>query len=398
MGLLDQFFGSPDQTQALGLLGIGLMNKNFGGGAQAAMQHMAGAEERKARKQMLDMQMRKGLLEMEGLERENRTRSQLDEAARAAYVTPERANAMSMGPMPDGSNVPEVAPGFNPRAFLDRAYQIDPFKAIQLQQSLTKDKKPITVAPGTSLVDPDTYKPVFTAPKEHSAPSAVQEYEYAKGQGFKGSFADWELAKRRAGANSVSLSVNTEKSLLNDIAGGFGKGIVDAKGAAQASLGTINTVNRLMDALDSGKVMAGPGTTFRQTGLQLGQMLGVGGKSGQEVLINTRQAVQSLAQLELDAAQQMKGQGQITEAERAIIRRAASGDIDSMTVPELRLLGGVLDKTARFKIRGYNQQVKPLASNPNAAPIAPFLAVEEPAPRSAPNVLRFDAQGNLITN
>jgi hypothetical protein len=94
----------------------------------------------------------------------------------------------------------------------------------------------------------------------------------------------------------------------------------------------------------------------------------------------------------------MKGQGQITEAERSIIKRAASGDVDSMTVPELRLLGGILDRSARFKIQNYNQQVKPLASMPNAAAIAPFLGVQEPPARQAPNVLRFDANGNLIQN
>lgn len=202
-------------------------------------------------------------------------------------------------------------------------------------------------------------------------------------------YQNYEMGKARAGATNVS--VNTEKSLLNELAGGLGKGITDAKGGAQAALSTIGTVNRLMDALDSGQVMAGPGTTFRQTGLQIGNMLGVAGQNSQEKLLNTRQAIQSLAQLELDAAQQMKGQGQITEAERAIIRRAASGDIDGMTVPELRVLGGILDRTARTKIRSFNQQAQPLVSNLNAAPLAPFLTVEEPPERkSQGGVRRFN--------
>jgi hypothetical protein len=176
--------------------------------------------------------------------------------------------------------------------------------------------------------------------------------------------------------------------LLNEIAGGLGKGITTARDGAQAALSTINTVNRLNEALDSGQVMAGPGTTFRQYGLQIGNTLGVAGKDAQEKLTETRRAIQSLAQLELDAAQQMKGQGQITEAERAIIKRAAAGDIDGMTQSELRLLGGILDRTARSKIRGYNSQVRPLATNPNAAPLAPFLNVEEPPERKAAGGVR----------
>lgn len=204
----------------------------------------------------------------------------------------------------------------------------------------------------------------------------------------------YETTKARAGATNVS--VNTEKSLLNEVAGGVGKSVTEARGGASAALNTIGTVGRLFDALDSKNMMAGPGTTFRQFGLQVGNMLGVAGRDAQEKLLNTRLAIQSLAQLELDAAQQMKGQGQITEAERALIKRAASGDIDGMTTSELRVVGNVIDRTARAKIRNYNNQVKPFASNPNAASIAPFLTVEEPPERSAPNVLRFDAQGNPV--
>ena len=55
--------------------------------------------------------------------------------------------------------------------------------------------------------------------------------------------------------------------------------------------------------------------------------MGLAGKDSKETLEKTRAAMQQMAQLELDAAAQMKGQGQITENERDIIRRAASGDI-----------------------------------------------------------------------
>lgn len=38
------------------------------------------------------------------------------------------------------------------------------------------------------------------APKAADMPNAVREYEYAKSQGYTGSFADWELRNRQAGA------------------------------------------------------------------------------------------------------------------------------------------------------------------------------------------------------
>jgi hypothetical protein len=41
---------------------------------------------------------------------------------------------------------------------------------------------------------------------EPKKPSAIQEYEYAVGQGYKGTFQDFEVERRKAGAANVSLS------------------------------------------------------------------------------------------------------------------------------------------------------------------------------------------------
>jgi hypothetical protein len=423
MGLLDTIFGQPgsDQSQAMGLLAAGLLKGDFGGGLLAANQVFS--PENRLRAQLGQLQLTQAQMGLDRAKREAADDDQVRAAAQRAYVSPEDAIGRSTGPMPDGSAVPQVQPGFDSRAFMGQLWGTAPTRALQYEQAFAKESpygkvdpkdytpesvrafaaaggkdfsllqprtkmenvngvfvNPYNVAPGTVLPDPN--KPFGFNPQGGIVPNTQ--------------YQQYELGKARAGATNVS--VNTEKSFLSNIGEGFGKGITDAKTQAQAALNTINTVNRLNDALDSGKVLAGPGTTFRQFGLQVGQTLGINGKDAKEQLLNTRQAVQSLAQLELDAAQQMKGQGQITEAERAIIRRAASGDIDGMTPPELRLLSGVLDKTARFKIRNYNQQVAPVKNMPNAAPLAPFLDVQEPPQRQAPGVLRFDASGNLIQN
>jgi len=307
------------------------------------------------------------------------------------------------------------APQFDVKGYtaeaLNKGY-MGPLEAIQLQQAAAKDTpinkldvKDFTPASVARFAKSNNYADLERMDKLHfadtgggitglnpftAAPVGVVQKtgdpfkDLVLGDGAGGVRPNSPLIGAKssiAKAGASNISVNTEKSLLNEVAGGLGKGITDAKAGAQSALGTIGTVNRLMDALDSGKVMAGPGTKFRQFGLQVGDMLGIAGKDGQEKMLNTRQAIQSLAQLELDGAQQMKGQGQITEAERSIIKRAASGDVDTMTTGELRLLGGVLDRSARAKIRGYNAQVKPLASNPNAAALAPFLNLEEPSAR-----------------
>jgi hypothetical protein len=192
-------------------------------------------------------------------------------------------------------------------------------------------------------------------------------------------YQDYEIRKAGAGATRVSnnVAVNTEKSFLNEIAGGLGKQIEASTGQARAASDSLRTIRQLSDILNSGKVMAGPATKTAMLLTQLGSQLGLAGKDANETLQNTRAAMQQMAQLELDAAQQMRGQGQITENERDIIRRAASGDI-SMTLPELKTLTASLDKTARYRIERHNKNVQPLIANPNAAALAPFLTVPEP--------------------
>lgn len=192
-------------------------------------------------------------------------------------------------------------------------------------------------------------------------------------------YQQYELSRAKAGKTEVNLAVNTEKDMLGNIAAVVGKDVADAAQKARAAVNTISTVNQIRDAINSGKVIAGPGTSARMFLGQIGQVIGVSGKDETEQLTNTRQAIQGLAQLELDGAQQMKGQGQITEGERDIVRRAASGDIDKLTVPEMNTLMNVLDKTSRLKISNNRRNVDRLRNNKNAAPIVDFLNVDEPA-------------------
>ncbi len=183
-----------------------------------------------------------------------------------------------------------------------------------------------------------------------------------------------------AGATRVNVpvSVNTEKQFFGQVADQVGKNVADTLAGAQGAAGTLRAVAQIRQVLDSGKVMAGPTTSARVVLTQIGQMVGAGGKDAAETLANTRSAIQGLAQLELDAAQQMKGQGQITEAERAIIRRAAAGDIDKMTTAELRVLTDTLDKTARWKIAANQRNVDQLSHQPGAGPVVPFMQVPMP--------------------
>ena len=77
-----------------------------------------------------------------------------------------------------------------------------------------------TLAEGANLirVNPLTGKVETVAqgaPKREPVPSAIAEYNFAKGQGFKGTFQDFELAKRAAGAPKVAVDLKDPTAVAN---------------------------------------------------------------------------------------------------------------------------------------------------------------------------------------
>jgi hypothetical protein len=59
-------------------------------------------------------------------------------------------------------------------------------------------------------VGPGGVKEAYRAPaKPEAMPSAVREYEYARQQGYQGTFQQFQLEQRRAGASSTSVSYGT---------------------------------------------------------------------------------------------------------------------------------------------------------------------------------------------
>lgn len=181
----------------------------------------------------------------------------------------------------------------------------------------------------------------------------------------------------KAGAPGIRVDVNTAtKPMLTELGKGVGETVVNDFNNAKAAVQTLQNASQIESGLS--KVIAGPTANARIKLVQIGEVLGVNGKDATEMLQNTRNAIQGLARQELAAAGQMKGQGQITESERGILRRAEAGDISELTVPEIRTLLGAIRKTANYRISQHNQNLKRLESDPNAAGVVDFMRVNTP--------------------
>lgn len=309
---------------------------------------------------------------------------------------------------------PATPASFDTLGYAQAMMQVNPAKGMQIMQSLQKELP-------VDKISPEKFTPAslakFAQSRNYGDLVPRDKLEFVEGVGVNPfdpananraipnpnkpftidaqgnmvpntAFQNYEISKARAGAARTSVNVNAERPFLNELAGGLGKQIETSTGQARAAADSLRTIGELNNVLGSGKIMAGPATKPAMLLTQIGSQLGLAGKDANETLQKTRAAMQQMAQLELDAAGQMKGQGQITENERDIIRRAASGDI-SMTLPELKTLTASLEKTARYRIETHNSRVQPLLNNPNAAALAPFLTVPMPSQQRQGGIIDF---------
>jgi hypothetical protein len=167
--------------------------------------------------------------------------------------------------------------------------------------------------------------------------------------------------------------------------------------AADAANQTISTINQIKPILESG-VFSGPLSDQAQIVLRLGSTLGITGRNTQETLQRTAEAMQGLARLELQAAESMRGQGAITENERALIARAAGGNLATFTAGEVNVLLDALRKTAESKIKGHSRQVdllrKTLPTELQGT-VEAFTTVYEPTASS--NTIRSQARSAAVS-
>ena len=268
MGLLGTGFDDP-QSQAIMALAGGLLRRDAGGGLLGANQAFLAAKQAQQQQAMQQMQMRQYQMQMDREQRAMQTEDAMRQAAKDSYGMPSQGG---FGIGADGAQMATPRPQFDMRQYVDRVMQIDPVKGIGLQQAMQKDETPLTVAPGASLVDRRTMKPVFTAPKEQSLPSAVQEYQFAQQQGYKGTFEQWDRERKKAGAVKVEVPINMgQKGLDNelslhskwrqepiykahqDVKSAYSQ--ISAALAQQSPAGDLAGATKLMKILDPGSVV-----------------------------------------------------------------------------------------------------------------------------------------------
>lgn len=239
----------------------------------------------------------------------------------------------------------------------------------------TKERRIVQGSDGFNYYADDQTRvlPNAVAPSEKDTP-LMRNFQFYIDQGKTSEEA---MSLLRAGTN---IDMGGNKFLQ-----GLGTGASDIMAVrqqkAQSAVGTINTINDLRPllAIDGGGVFSGPLAENQIVIARLGGKLGIGGSDDQEVLNNTTAAMQKLASLQLTAAQGMKGQGQITDKERELIKQAAGGDLMKMTSGEVTELLNGLEKLSRQQISEYTTFLDTGMSSPEAQQFKPMYQVAAPA-------------------
>jgi hypothetical protein len=250
-----------------------------------------------------------------------------------------------------------VDPAVANRAALDFLRQTDPAKFIEL--TATKD----------------------------TTPSKVKEYEFAVSQGYKGGFTDFI----RSGTPSTNVSVSMDKGVAAQI----GPMLKDERIQAQGAASQIDASDRVIQAVDTNKIIAGPTASAQLRLAQIGSVLGITGADTAETIANTRQAIRGFAELTLQGRKSMRGEGAITESEGKLAERAFSGDIDSLTPAEIKQLANASKRSAEFSLGEYNRKLEVLKKDPATAQLAPFYEINR-MPTAPAQIKRFNPKTNKV--
>jgi hypothetical protein len=213
-------------------------------------------------------------------------------------------------------------------------------------------------------------------PYEAQSPD-IRAVEYISGQPLAGTGQEGirnvgQYRQQIAPKTQVDVKLPGNQQFLAGVGGDVSKTLNELTMGARSANETLINIDRILPALD--KAIVGPGADYRTAMLRIGQQLNVAGANANEQLANTRVVLQGLAQQELDAAGQMRGQGSIIGSERELLKRAASGD-QTLSAAEITTALNTAQKVARYRLKLQEDYLQSASKLPGFEQFAPMYKV-----------------------
>lgn len=197
--------------------------------------------------------------------------------------------------------------------------------------------------------------------KLEATPSAIQEYKFAKDQGYPGTFEQWTLELKKAGGSIVNVNTATETAYSADFARGRAQrdlGVIQSGEDAVPRIQTSHRINSLLDA----NPITGTGAELR---LNLHKALATAGLADPSRVSDTENLASSLAGATLDSIKSSglgSGQG-FTDKDREFLEKARSGNI-GINPQTLRDISDLNERAARAAIVKSNETKKRVRLQP----------------------------------
>jgi hypothetical protein len=217
-------------------MGLGILANNYGNygnagvaigrGAQQGMQQSQQYKQFMAQNALANLQLQKAQQEMEQKKKRDAALPRLlggNEAYTSMQETPVTTSQNMPIPAAEGAQAPnfglqrqdvttmQQSPVFDQKQYtqdlIDSGYGDD-----LLKRKLLPAAPELMFAPdGTAINknDPSLIGKKFEKAEDKKPPANVQEYEFAVKQGFPGTFLDFQLAQKKAGASNTNVSVST---------------------------------------------------------------------------------------------------------------------------------------------------------------------------------------------
>ena len=250
-----------------------------------------------------------------------------------------------------------------------------------LSQMAIERMKPFDLEEGKIRyqINPTTGKQEIVAQGGEKKSNEMRNYEQAVKQGFNGTFPQYEIMLKKAGASNVHVSLPpAESEWAKTFGAGVGKQDLALKDIADNSKQVINTVQTQRKLLDSSNLYTGFGAEQKLDLARLGVALGVGGKNAEQSVQNTQQLMAGRASATLDAIKSSglgSGTG-FSNADRDFLEKAKMGGITYDKTALQRQLA-LEEKVARMGTETWNNRLKTMPKSAIPLNVSP---VELPAP------------------
>ena len=225
------------------------------------------------------------------------------------------------------------------------------------------------------LIDPNTREVLGDYRSAPAGTSAMQEYQLAVSQGYEGTFPEYQMELKKAGATNVTTNVNDgggQSQLASELGKGLAADALSQREDAVAAANLIPIINEGRALLDQGAI-TGALSGWKVGAIKLASSLGI--DIPQNAADNSEAFKATMGNAVAQIIKQFGAGTGLSDADREYASNIAGGNVE-LNETAIRKIFDIADRASRGKISAWENRLPSLT----AGDIPSALRVEMPAP------------------